>query len=95
MDKPTAPVSPVCGMENTYPNDNHFIFLNCSREWSALVPKEELEETRARKDTHGNVLNDGDTITLIKDIKSQRLNIVDRRWHQDQKHSLGRWRPWH
>ena len=64
-----APACPVCGMENTYPDRNHFICPDCSHEWSAIASKEESEEIRVHKDAHGNVLNDGDTVTLIKDLK--------------------------
>jgi protein PhnA len=56
-------------MENTYPDRNHFICPDCSHEWSAIASKEESEEIRVHKDAHGNVLNDGDTVTLIKDLK--------------------------
>jgi len=72
----TAPTCPVCGMENTYPDNNHFICPDCSHEWSELASKEEIEETRVHKDAHGNVLNDGDTVTLIKDLKVKGSSLV-------------------
>ncbi len=71
-----APPCPECGMENTYPDDNHFICPDCSQEWSAMASKEESEETRFHKDAHGNVLNDGDTVTLIKDLKIKGSLLV-------------------
>ena len=76
----TAPPCPVCGMENTYPDGDHFICADCSHEWSAIASKEELEETRVHKDAHGNVLSDGDgdgdTVTLIKDLKVKGSSLV-------------------
>jgi protein PhnA len=63
-------------MENTYPDNNHFICPDCYHEWSELASKEEIEETRVHKDAHGNVLKDGDTVTLIKDLKVKGSSLV-------------------
>jgi len=72
-----APPYPVHGMKNTYPDGNHFICPDCTHEWSAATaPTEEVEETRVHKDAHGNVLNDGDTVTLIKDLKVKSSSLV-------------------
>jgi protein PhnA len=71
-----APPCPVCGMENTYPDGDHFICPDCSHECSAIASKEESEEIRVHKDAHGNVLNDGDTVTLIKDLKVKGSSLV-------------------
>jgi protein PhnA len=67
---------PVCGMNNTYLDGNQFICPDCSHEWSAIASKEDAEETRVHKDAHGNVLNDGDTVTLIKDLKVKGSSLV-------------------
>ncbi len=72
----TAPTCPVCGMENTYPDGNHFICPDCYHEWSVITSTEEIEETRVHKDAHGNVLSDGDTVTLIKDLKVKGSSLV-------------------
>ncbi len=71
-----APPSTVCGMKNTYPDGNHFICPDCSHEWSAIASKEESEEIRVHKDAHGNILNDDDTVTLIKDLKVKGSSLV-------------------
>ncbi len=63
-------------MENTYPDGDIFICPDCSHEWSANAPQETAEEKRAHKDAHGNVLNDGDTVTLIKDLKVKGSSLV-------------------
>jgi protein PhnA len=66
-------------MENTYPDGNHFICPDCSHEWSATTTKEEKEEneeTKVHKDAHGNVLSDGDTVTLIKDLKVKGSSLM-------------------
>lgn len=38
----------------------------CANEWT---PSEELSEERIVKDSSGNVLQDGDTVTIVKDLK--------------------------
>jgi protein PhnA len=63
-------------MKNTYPDGDHFICPDCSHEWSAIASKEESKETRIHKDAYGNVLNDGDTVTLIKDLKVKNSSLV-------------------
>jgi protein PhnA len=63
-------------MENTYPDGDNLICPDCSHEWSAIVSKEESEEIRVHKDAHGNVLCDGDTVTLMKDLKVKGSSLV-------------------
>ena len=62
-------------MDNTYPDGNNFICPDCSHEWSATTPVE-VEEKRVYRDAHGNVLNDGDMVTLIKDLKVKGSSLV-------------------
>jgi protein PhnA len=71
----TIPTCPVCGMNNTYPDGDNFICPDCSHEWSATA-QVEVEEKRIHKDAHGNVLSDGDTVTLIKDLKVKGSSLV-------------------
>ncbi len=75
MPTNTIPSCPVCSTDNTYPDGENFICPDCSHEWSvtALV---EVEEKCTHKDAHGNVLNDGDTVTLIKDLKVKGSSLV-------------------
>jgi protein PhnA len=70
------PNCPVCGMNNTYPDGDQFICSDCSHEWSAVAAKDEATDIRIYKDAHGNVLNDGDTVTLIKDLKVKGSSLV-------------------
>ena len=62
-------------MDNTYPDGDNFICPDCSHEWSAIASVE-VEEKRIHKDAHGNILNDGDTVTLIKDLKVKGSSLV-------------------
>ena len=41
----------------------------CAHEWTAEVEEEFTETVRVVKDASGNVLEDGDTVTIAKDLK--------------------------
>jgi protein PhnA len=76
MPNNSIPACPVCGMENTYPDGENFICPDCSHEWPANIPSVEVEEKRIHKDAYGNILNHGDTVTLIKDLKVKGSSLV-------------------
>ncbi len=62
------PNCPKCGSEYTYEDGDLYICPECAYEWS----KSEAEEAEAGlvvKDANGNILQDGDTVTVIKDLK--------------------------
>jgi len=62
---PTPPC-PACTLEDVLSHSEHWECSTCGHEW----PKEaESEAPRLVKDAHGNVLAEGDTISLIKDLK--------------------------
>lgn len=62
----TYPKCPKCQSEYTYQDRNMFVCPECANEWSAVV---ETEDTSLIKDSNGNVLSDGDAVTIIKDLK--------------------------
>lgn len=61
------PKCPECGSEYTYEDRNLFICPECAHEWT--MESENTEDIKVVKDSNGNILNDGDTITIIKDLK--------------------------
>jgi protein PhnA len=63
-------------MGNIYPDSGNFICPDCSHEWPSVAIQEDPEEKRVHKDAHGNILNDGDTVTLIKDLKVKGSSLV-------------------
>lgn len=70
---------PKCHSENIYQDGNLWICPECSNEWSALAatPNEAVKEIdNSIKDAHGNVLSDGDTVTVIKDLKIKGSSSV-------------------
>lgn len=48
----------------------------CAHEWSKEAVAETSDATRVIKDAHGNVLQDGDTITVIKDLRVKGSSSV-------------------
>ncbi|NOU00972.1 MAG: alkylphosphonate utilization protein [Gallionella sp.] len=65
----TLPHCPACHSEFTYEDGNNYVCPECAHEWSkdALVPSE--VQQRVYKDAFGNVLVNGDSVTVIKDLK--------------------------
>jgi len=41
----------------------------CGEEWTALDASQEVETESVIRDSAGNILSDGDTVTVIKDLK--------------------------
>ena len=63
------PACPQCTLENTYPDGNNYICADCGFEWPMVAESAEEDGPRIVKDANGNVLNDGDSVVLIKDLK--------------------------
>lgn len=72
----SPPDCPICGMQNTYFDHTSWVCPDCSHEWKDLADSEEEIVTTVHKDAHGNVLNHGDTVTLIKDLKVKGSSLV-------------------
>lgn len=63
------PKCPKCNSEYTYEDGNLLICPECAHEWTVTVKMENMEDKRIIKDANGNILNDGDSVTVIKDLK--------------------------
>ena len=64
----TLPNCPECNSEYTYEDGNMLVCPMCAHEWS---PEDatNAEEEKVYRDANGNVLQDGDTVSVIKDLK--------------------------
>ncbi len=62
------PPCPKCNSEFTYEDGELLICPECAHEWSA-GDAATSETTKVFKDANGNILQDGDTVTVIKDLK--------------------------
>jgi len=63
----TLPNCPKCNSEYTYQDGELFICPECAYEWT--LEAEEPEDKKIYKDANGNILEDGDMVSLIKDLK--------------------------
>ena len=61
------PPCPACVSALTYPDGTQLVCPECGHEWSPEVV--EAEARRVHRDAVGNVLADGDAVTLVKDLK--------------------------
>jgi len=68
------PKCPKCASEYTYKDEAMFVCPECAHEWSS--ESEEGVTPSAIKDAYGNLLQDGDTITVIKDLKVKGTSLV-------------------
>lgn len=77
MSTPTQ--CPKCSSENIYQDGNLWVCPECAHEWSAFAgattESSEIADTSI-KDAHGNILADGDTVTVIKDLKIKGSSSV-------------------
>ncbi|WP_409272723.1 zinc ribbon domain-containing protein YjdM [Neobacillus sp. SCS-31] len=69
------PNCPKCNSEYTYEDGIQFVCPECGHEWTA-DSVENNEDIKVVKDANGNVLNDGDTVTVIKDLKVKGSSSV-------------------
>ncbi len=69
------PNCPKCGSEYTYHDGNAFVCPDCAHEWTEDSAAGS-DETKVIKDAHGTPLQDGDTITVIKDLKVKGSSLV-------------------
>nr|WP_321242092.1 zinc ribbon domain-containing protein YjdM [uncultured Tolumonas sp.] len=71
----SLPPCPKCNSEYTYEDGSMIICPECAHEWSKDAA-ESAEETKVFRDAHGNELKDGDTVTVIKDLKVKGSSLV-------------------
>ena len=72
----TLPACPECQSAYTYEDGAQLICPECGHEWSASAAAPAADEVRVIKDAVGNVLQDGDTVTVIKDLKVKGSSLV-------------------
>lgn len=70
------PQCPKCSSALTYEDGAFFVCPECAHEWSLEAPAPAAQETARVTDAHGTVLQDGDTVTVIKDLKVKGSSSV-------------------
>lgn len=70
------PHCPECGSEFTYEDGSMYVCPECGHEWSQDAAAEAESGTAVVTDANGNPLQDGDTVTVIKDLKVKGSSSV-------------------
>lgn len=72
----TLPKCPQCGSEYTYEDGGQYVCPECAHEWPLLAAEPAADEQPKVRDAVGNILNDGDSVTVIKDLKVKGASLV-------------------
>ncbi|HUX30394.1 MAG: zinc ribbon domain-containing protein YjdM [Thiobacillus sp.] len=64
-----------CGSEFAYEDGSMYVCPECAHEWPKDAPAG-ADDARVVRDANGNVLQDGDTVTVIKDLKVKGSSSV-------------------
>jgi protein PhnA len=70
------PQCPKCSSAYTYDDGHQYVCPECAHEWPREAAAVPVEQARVWKDAHGNVLADGDSVTVIKDLRIKGSSSV-------------------
>jgi protein PhnA len=70
------PECPKCNSEYAYEDGSMYVCPECAHEWPKDAPVESIVQQRVYNDAFGNVLVDGDSVTVIKDLKVKGSSSV-------------------
>ena len=70
------PACPQCKSEYTYADGEMYVCPECAHEWAKGTDTEPAATGMVIRDAVGNVLQDGDTVTVIKDLKVKGSSSV-------------------
>lgn len=70
------PPCPKCQSAYTYEDRGLFVCPECAHEWSSEAAAAEQNSEKIVRDANGTVLKDGDTVTVIKDLKVKGSSLV-------------------
>lgn len=91
----TYPACPECQSEFTYHDGTQLVCPDCAHEWQENETTN--DEILLVKDANGAILNNGDTVVLIKDLKVKGSSLVIKqgtkvkniRLQDDGDHNIG------
>ncbi|WP_316346848.1 zinc ribbon domain-containing protein YjdM [Desulfuromonas acetoxidans] len=72
----SLPNCPKCNSEYTYEDGLMFVCPECAHEWPQQGEESAEPQEKQIRDANGNVLEDGDSITVIKDLKVKGSSLV-------------------
>ena len=68
---------PKCNSENVYYDGSLWVCPDCAHEWNPETAADISSTSDSSvRDANGNVLNDGDTVSVIKDLKVKGSSLV-------------------
>lgn len=70
------PTCPKCNSQYTYKDGEQFICPECSHEWTTVVDANTTDDALVVKDANGNILTNGDSVTVIKDLKVKGSSLT-------------------
>jgi protein PhnA len=70
------PKCPKCNSEYTYEDGDVYVCPECAHEWSKNASTVSTDKKRVYKDAFGNLLVDGDSVTVTKDLKVKGSSLV-------------------
>ena len=70
------PQCPKCSSEYTYDDGTMYVCPECTHEWMKDVVTEGTDQKRVVRDAYGNLLQDGDSVTVIKGLKIKGSSSV-------------------
>lgn len=65
----SLPNCPKCQSIYTYEDGFNYVCPECAHEWNEEAVQTEVAEEKVYRDANGNILIDGDSITVMKDLK--------------------------
>lgn len=73
---PNLPRCPACHSEYTYEDGQNYVCPECAHEWPVVAAVAVADQAAVVRDAYGNVLQDGDSVTVIKDLKVKGTSSV-------------------
>lgn len=70
------PNCPKCNSEYTYESGTLYVCPECAHEWAIASDGQTDSDEKVVRDANGNILSDGDSITIIKDLKVKGSSSV-------------------
>jgi len=72
----SLPKCPQCNSEFTYEDGSMYVCPECAHEWPQEAAATAADNEKVVRDANGNVLSDGDSVTVIKDLKVKGSSLV-------------------
>ena len=69
------PNCPKCSSEYSYQDGAQYVCPECANEWS-MDGSDDDTDSKKNRDSNGNLLQNGDTVTVIKDLKVKGSSLV-------------------